>query len=115
MDKVVNVLDNISGLPSKGIINYFEYLFVFGYMDYSNVYRLLTILFIDDLLQSDMKEFITQKDYKTLVNTIYCQIYNTCLFENKVEVIGDMTIIPRLTEDDIVRISEDGMIRIIEL
>lgn len=59
MDRVVNVLDNISGISSKGIINYFEYLFTFGYMDYNNVYRLLAVLFIDDLLQSDMKEFIT--------------------------------------------------------
>lgn len=55
MDRVVNVLDNISDISSKGTMNYFEYLFTFGYMDYNNVYRLLAVLFIDDLLQSDMK------------------------------------------------------------
>lgn len=115
MDRVVNVLDNISGISSKGIMNYFEYLFTFGYMDYNNVYRLLAVLFIDDLLQSDMKEFITQKDYRTLVNTIHCQLQNTCLFGDKVEIIGDMALIPRLTEDAIIRITEDGMVRVVEL
>lgn len=69
MDKVLN----------ESLTRYFSILSKLGYMSYSNVDKLLVLIFIDDLLRSDCKSFITEDEYRVIDNALYCLYGSTCL------------------------------------
>lgn len=69
MDKVLN----------ESLARYFSILSKLGYMSYSNVDKLLVLIFIDDLLRSDCKSFITEDEYRVIDNALYCLYGSTCL------------------------------------
>ena len=66
MDKVLN----------ESFTRYFNILSKLGYMSYSEVDKLLVLIFIYDLLESDCKFFITEEEYRILDNALYC-LYGT--------------------------------------
>ena len=69
MDKVLN----------ESLTRYFKVLSKLGYMSYSEVDKLLVLIFIYDLLESDCKSFITEGEYRIIDNALYCLYGSTCL------------------------------------
>lgn len=58
---------------------YFNSLSKFGYKSYDEVYKLIALIFITELLNSDCKYFISEDDYKSIQKTLYCLYRSTCL------------------------------------
>ena len=69
MDKVIN----------EAFTRYFNTLSKFGYIKYSESYKVLVLTFIYELLESNCKSFITEDDYKVIDNALYCLYGSTCL------------------------------------
>lgn len=78
---------------SEALDRYFSILAHTGYKSYSQVYNLLVITFIEELLCGPMSEFITEEDYKTIHNSVAC-IYGSCMipFPSYKEGLGDKTV-----------------------
>lgn len=106
-------MDGLDNMAYTGVSNYFQALSTFGYKGYKEVNKLLVLLFIEDLLRSS---FIDEEDYKTITNVLYCLFGSTCLipypeFAVNTQALNDVT--PRITENDILRFSEDELLRLV--
>lgn len=103
-----NLLDNIG---MEALNRYFKHLSQFGYKSYSDVNRLLVLLFINEVLKSDMELCISEEDYRVIMNALYCVIDKTCLADYPIEDVYDSLIHPDLTDPKTVRITEDDILR----
>jgi hypothetical protein len=63
----------------ESLSRYFNVLSKLGYMSYSEVDKLLVLIFIYDLLGSDCSTFITEDEYRVIDNALYCLYGSTCL------------------------------------
>lgn len=57
---------------SSALNRYFSTLSHTGYKSYSEVNKLLVLIFIEELLCGSMSEFITEEDYKLIYLSITC-------------------------------------------
>lgn len=111
-------MEEVTKISEEAINRYFTTLSQFGYRKYSDVNKLIALLFIEEILKFDFSTFITEEDYKDIINALYCLSGNTCLirfpeYENYDSLIHKtkLSIIPRISEDSILRMSELGIIR----
>ena len=112
-------MDELSNIAYTGVCNYFQTLATFGYKGYKEVNKLLVLLFIEDLLRSSFSLYIDEEDYKTITNVLYCLFGSTCLIPypefavntSLVQALNNIT--PRVTEDDILRFSENELLRLV--
>ena len=112
-------MDRLDNLAYTGVSNYFQALSAFGYKGYGEVNRLLVLLFIEDLIRGPISIYINEEDYRTITNVLYCLFGSTCLIPypefavntTLVQALNDVT--PRITENDILRFSEDELIRLV--
>ena len=58
--------------------NYFSLLSRTGYKSYNEVYKLIVLSFIEDIISSDIKEYLTEEDYKYISSVIEC-LYGSCI------------------------------------
>lgn len=111
-------MDRFNNMAYIGICNYFQTLSTFGYKSYGEVNKLITLLFIEDLLRSSFSLYISEDDYRTITRVLYCLFGSTCLipypeFYTNTSLVQDINLgIPRITEDSIVRFSEDEIVRL---
>ena len=61
----------------EALTRYFNSLKYLGYKSYSEVEHLLCFLFIEEMLDGPMSEFITETDYNAISNLLYC-LYGSC-------------------------------------
>lgn len=75
--------------------NYFSLLSHTGYKSYSEVYKLLVLSFIEEMISGDMKEYITEEDYKYISSTIEC-LYGSCMipYPNNNKEYDRTTLVP---------------------
>lgn len=112
-------MDRFDNLAYTGISNYFQSLQSLGYKDKKEINKLLFILFVEELIDSPLSVYITEEDYKIIENTLYCIFGTTCLIPYQQLINGTDLIqpwntrIPRVSEDDVVRFSENELIRLI--
>ena len=112
-------MDRLDNMAYIGISNYFQASSVLGYTGYKEVNKLLILLFIEDLLRSSFSLYINEEDYRTITNVLYCLFGSTCLIPypefavntTLVQALNDVT--PRITENDILRFSEDELLRLV--
>ena len=112
-------MDGLDNLVYTGVSNYFKALSTFGYKSYTEVDKLLVLLFIDGLLRGPLSLYIDECDYKTITNVLYCLFGSTCLIPypefavntSLIQALNDVT--PRITENSILRFSEDELIRLV--
>lgn len=96
------------------IVRYFEGLSHLGYKSYNEVYHLLGMLFIEEILTGPMSEFVTDTDYKLINNAMYC-LYGSCLIPYPAYLEGKSALNKRVmdsyrvTENEILRSSEDHL------
>ena len=112
-------MDRLDSLAYTGVSNYFKALSTFGYKSYKEVDKLLTLLFIKELLESPLSLYIDECDYRTITNVLYYLFGSTCLipypeFAVSTSLIQSLnTDTSRLSEDDIIRFSEDELVRLV--
>lgn len=112
-------MDGLDNLAYIGVSNYFKALSTFGYKSYKEVDKLLVLLFIEGLLRGPLSMYIDDCDYKTITNVLYCLFGSTCLipypeFVVSTSLVQDLNAnTPRISEDEILRFSEDELIRLV--
>lgn len=62
----------------NSVNKYFSLLSHTGYKPYTEVNNLLLYCFIEELLTGPMSFFVTEEDYKSIMNTLDC-LYGTCM------------------------------------
>ena len=124
----------ISKIPEQlmqTIDNYYNILEQTGYYNYSSVYKILVLSFIDDLLNTEFNSFISEDDYKLIADILNCFTSSDCLipysefteYTNATNSSVDKNDNPsvlasysnRITEDYNLRIAQDSSFRIIEV
>jgi hypothetical protein len=99
------------------INRYFSLLKHTGYKPYKQVDNLLVMVFIEELLEGPLSQYITEKDYNSIVNSLYC-LYGTCMipfpdYKKAIdEVLAKSPDKYRATEDGAFRVSETIGLRI---
>lgn len=111
-------MDEMTNISYDAIVRYFTSLAQFGYRSYGDVNKLLALLTLDDLLNV-FSEYIDEDDFRAIINAIYCLSGTTCLirypeFVNHDSLIHKTKIgfTTRITEDNVIRDTEDYRLRI---
>lgn len=104
---------DIKQLTLNSIQRYYKILAKTGSVDYSQVYKLLLLTFVEELFNDEFSWFITKEDYAKLTSIIECISKNTCI------VLWDKTAIhiepiKNYLEDTPIRISEENIIKLAE-
>lgn len=114
--------ENLSELTFESLEGYFRHLSMTGYMKQSNVNGLLLLILIDDFLYTEMNAFVSEEDYNVMSKVLSCLFNRNCLipwpeFLDHLPQIG--SILPgidrlRISEDKILRSTEDENLRVTE-
>ena len=117
-------MDTIINNIYESVKDYFESLQLLGYNKQYNVNALLTYIFIGDILNGDMRFFVTEKDYAAIDKVLHCLYGSSCLIpypkfiapdNNLYGTLLDNTfLVPRITEDasnNLLRFTEDNSLR----
>lgn len=106
MEEVTNITENT-------INRYFNSLSKLGYKNYTDVYKIIILTFLEELLGYDFFEFVSEEDYTAIMQAIYCLAGNTCIIEfpsyatyDSIFRKSDVDLTPRITEGGILRTSE---------
>lgn len=112
-------MEEILKISEEALNRYFITLSQFGYRKYSDVDRLLVLLFLEETLSHDFLGFITEEDYRIITNSFYCLAGSNCMidfptFSNYDSLVHKtkVPLIPRIAEDNTLRISEGELLRI---
>ena len=110
----------ITNISYEALKRYFKSLAILGYMKYEEVDKLLVLLSIEELLTGPLSIYITEEDYKVILNALDCLYGSTCLIDLPSYNIYDSLIheirrelILRESEDCILRLSEGDALRVI--
>lgn len=100
------------------IEKYFNTLSTTGYKSYSEVNKLLVMIFIEELLYGPLSQYITEDDYNTIIKAMYC-FYGSCMisyptYKREVDKVANTLLKEfRITEDNILRQTESNSLRTI--
>lgn len=111
-------MDKLLNIAAQAIIRYFTSLFQFGYKKYSSVDKIITFFFIEEMFTGEFSQFITEEDYKTIVDALYCLVGSDCLIDFPMFATQDSLEHPtltrltlRVTQDSILRGTQDALLR----
>lgn len=115
-------MDNVTNIANEALRRYFNALSKLGYKDYGDVAKLLVLLFIEELLTSEFSFYVTEEDYRSITNALYCIMGNNCLIDLPSYTTYDSLfhdnpnyleyIRYRITEDSTIRNTEDFDFRV---
>lgn len=113
-------MNEITEISKVAVDRYFNTLALFGYKNYTDVYKLLTLLYIEELLtQQAYSGFISEEDYRVIMDALYCLTGSTCLIPYPEFINNDSLIhetlrnyIPRVTQDSNLRYTEESNPRV---
>lgn len=111
-------MDEIINMSYDAVARYFTHLSQFGYRAYGDVEKLLALLCLEDILNI-FGEYVSEDDFRSIVNSIYCLCGSTCLIKYP-EYINDDTLfhqnkigfIARVSLDNNLRSTEDYKLRV---
>lgn len=101
----------------NSVNKYFHTLSNLGYKKDIEVNSLIVFLFLEELLCGSMSQFITEKDYSTIDKALYCLYGTSCILpypdyrKTHIEPLNKMLDEYRVTDDEILRITETGDVR----
>lgn len=101
----------------EALNRYFCTLTKTGYKSYTEVNQLLILTFMEELLYGPLSAYITEDDYKIITNSLDC-LYGSCMIPYPVYKESFSNVVPklpdkyRITENDILRISESDDLRV---
>ena len=112
-------MDKMLEISEEAITRYFTTLSQFGYKSYSDVDKLMVLVFMEEMLAGELSYFVTEEDYRYIINALYCLAGSTCMidfpmFETYDTLVhsNNRTFVPRITEDSILRSTEDDNFRV---
>ena len=112
-------MDELTKLSAESIQRYFTSLSQFGYKSYTDVYRLIVLLFIEEMMVHKFSDFITEEDYNDILKALNHLAGSNCLIEfpnyaNYDELVHDtkLYLVPRATEENSLRFDDRDVIRI---
>ena len=70
-------MEKITKITSEALKRYYNSLFKLGYKNYTDVNNLLVLTFLEELLEYDSYQFITEEDYNTIIKALYCMLGNS--------------------------------------
>lgn len=112
-------MEEITDLSYESIVRYFTTLQQFGYKSYEDVYKLVALIGLEEILDM-FAEFITEEDFKYIMNAINCLSGTTCLIdfptysENKPLIHKNrVNYLARVSEANSIRV-DNGSIRLVE-
>lgn len=74
-------MEELTKLSAESIQKYFTSLSQFGYKNYTDVYRMIVLLFIEEIVTHKFLEFITEKDYNDILKSLNCLVGSNCLID----------------------------------
>lgn len=69
----------MDNLVYESLNRYFTHLGNVGYTKQAEIYKLLFLITLQELLDGDFKELISEKDYEEINKALYCVYGSTCL------------------------------------
>lgn len=102
---------DINELTYKSLKNYYSVLRKTGNLKCSEVHKLLTLTFIDDLFDDQYSWYIEPEDYSFLISLVHHLARTSCIIPN-VDNIRLLEPIKNYREDIPTRVSEDNIIRL---
>lgn len=113
-------MEQVTKISEKAVGKYFSTLSKLGNKKYSDVNKLLALLFIEELLDSqDYLFYINEEDYRVITNALYCLYGKGCMIDFPTYDVFDsivhatsITSKSRITEDSILRNTQDLQMRI---
>lgn len=102
-------MEEIDNLSYDSLAKYFTSLSQFGYKSYEEVYKLLALIGLEEMLDV-FAEFITEQDLKEIMTAINCLSGTTCLIDYP-NYINDNSIIHKSKLNYLYRVSENNVIR----
>ena len=85
-------MDDLIKVASESLDNYFDALSKYGYKSYDSVYRILALLFLEDLL-SNFNCMITEDDYRIISKAIDCIYRSDCTISSPYKDINNNSMI----------------------
>lgn len=111
-------MDEITNISYNAIVKYFTSLAQFGYRSYDDVNKLIALISLNDMLDV-FSDYINEESFKSIINAIYCLSGTTCLIDFPSYINNDtlnhqtkINYIARVTQDNILKISESNIIRV---
>lgn len=113
MESYLNIL-------GEALSRYFRTLGVYGYVKDVDVYKLLVLSYIEELLSGSMNILISENEYNIIRKVLLCLTGSNCLipYPSYLNMQEDVLIRPQLptkwlrfTESDTLRISELGALK----
>lgn len=89
---------------------YFEVLKNTGYYNYKDVKKVVILDFIRELLSDNFSIYITEEDYASIADLLYCLFGSNCLIPYPV-FISNLPMIGNNYDDDQLRITENEILR----
>jgi hypothetical protein len=96
------------------LTKYFSLLKKTGYKSYKQVEELLVLIFIEELLNGPLSQFISEEDYNSIANSLEC-LYGSCMiaypdYKKAIsEVLHKAPDYNRVTEDGTLRSLRKGL------
>lgn len=104
-------MDEFTNDVYESLNKYFFTLSRVGYKSYTEVNKLLALIFIEEMLHGPMSQFITEDDYRTITDSLDC-LYGSCMIpypNYKASFDGIVYKVPneyRITENGSMRLTE---------
>lgn len=101
----------------NSVNRYFSVLKHTGYKPDKDVEQLLVFIFIEEMLYGPLSQYITEEDYKSITNALYC-LYGSCTipfpdYKRSIDLpINKVLDEYRITENGTLRITEDSKLRV---
>lgn len=73
-------MEEITNLSYESIVKYFTTLQQFGYRSYKDVYKLIALVSLEEMLDI-FAELITEEDFKQIMIAVNCLSGTTCLID----------------------------------
>ena len=74
-------MDKVTKVAVDSLKKYYDSLFAFGYSNYIKVENILVLLFLEELLDCDSYQYITEEDYNNIIKALYNLTENTCIID----------------------------------
>lgn len=104
-------MKELTKITEEALNRYFTALSQFGYKKDSEVESLLVLLFIEGTILNDFSEFVTEDDYRIILQALECLYGSNCMIDfptyaNYDSLVhkSDISLVPRITEDAILRV-----------
>lgn len=97
-------------LAFEAIKRYFHSLSVFGYRKYSDVDKMLLLLYIEEILSGNMSYYITNADLMVINSALNCLYDSTCLIDHLCNPTDNG--LGYYPQDATLRVTEDGNYRV---